>query len=396
MDNLILIKSAFTNSLVLFLFRVSSLLLSILLINNLNIKDFAFFQLIKNIIGYLLICMEFGFFHYGNKLYNKDLFKFSSIFFNFLKLRFIIFLFFYPIIFFYFYINNFDDELLKISFLICFILILSYEGALVIISKNLELNLILLSKTLFFFILLFIYRDELNIVNVLYFFIYSLLFGIFLQYFLYLTFKDNNTKFFKKNFFYYVIKSKNYFLINITNHFSLYIGLTISPFIISTKQIANYAILLLVLEILMIPLFQLQKILMPNYAKNKNNKSLIYSLKLFFIILIIGVILHYLIGDFLFEKLLTSEYSKEKIIDYVYVLFPLAFLRGINTLINLYFYYNNLIIFQRNISILNTAVSFFIFLYLGHEFKIIGLIFALFFVELFYLILSYKFSKKIF
>jgi len=86
MDNLILIKSAFTNSLVLFLFRVSSLLLSILLINNLNIKDFAFFQLIKNIIGYLLICMEFGFFHYGNKLYNKDLFKFSSIFFNFLKL----------------------------------------------------------------------------------------------------------------------------------------------------------------------------------------------------------------------------------------------------------------------------------------------------------------------
>ena len=60
-----LIKNTLVNSSILMLFRISSVIVSVLLINNLNIESFADFQLIKIAISYLLITMEFGFFHYN-------------------------------------------------------------------------------------------------------------------------------------------------------------------------------------------------------------------------------------------------------------------------------------------------------------------------------------------
>lgn len=72
MNNKILFKNTIINSFILLIFRVAGLLLAIILINNMNIEDFANFQLLKNAFGYLLVAMEFGFFHFNNKLYNKD------------------------------------------------------------------------------------------------------------------------------------------------------------------------------------------------------------------------------------------------------------------------------------------------------------------------------------
>ena len=121
-----LLKAAVVNSSVQLLFRISSLILAIMLIKNLNIEDFANFQIIKNAIGYLLISMEFGFFHFGNTLFNKDLYKFKSILFSFIKLRILVFLIFFPLIFLYFYLNQFSKEIIFFSSIICFFLIIFY------------------------------------------------------------------------------------------------------------------------------------------------------------------------------------------------------------------------------------------------------------------------------
>ena len=131
-----LIKNTLVTSSILMLFRISSVIVTVLLINNLNIESFADFQLIKVAIGYLLIAMEFGFFHYGNTLFNTELYKFRSIIFNFIKLRILVFLAAFPLIILYFYLNHFEYETILLSSIACFILIFSYEGALVTINKN--------------------------------------------------------------------------------------------------------------------------------------------------------------------------------------------------------------------------------------------------------------------
>ena len=388
-----LLKAASVNSLILLMFRISSLLLSILLINNLKVESFANFQLIKNVIGYLLIAMEFGFFHYGNNLFNKDLYKFKSILYNFIKLRILIFLIVFPLIIIYLYLNQFELEIIFLSSLLCIILIFSYEGALVAINKNLQLNLILLSKTLIFLFLIFNYKDVLTINKVLIFFIYSVIFSIVIQYIIYLSFKDENIKTLNK-FYKFAFNAKNYLVISLSNHFAIYMGLTISPFLILKSEVAIYAILLLVLEVLLIPLFQLQKIIMPDYSKVKDKQMILKSLTLFLIALVVGLFIHYFFGNFFFNLLLNEKYPLDQIIRYVYFLFPIALLRGLTTMINLYYYYNNYILFQRKISLITASLSLFIFLILGKSLGLYGLILSLFFVELLFLILSSKFIIK--
>ena len=389
-----LLKAASVNSLILLIFRISSLLLSIFLINNLKVESFANFQLIKNVIGYLLIAMEFGFFHYGNNLFNKDLYKFKSILYNFIKLRVLIFLIVFPLIIIYLYLNQFELEIIFLSSLLCIILIFSYEGALVAINKNLQLNLILLSKTLIFLFLIFNYKDVLTINKVLIFFIYSVIFSIVIQYIIYLSFKDENVKTLNK-FYKSAFNAKNYLVISLSNHFAIYMGLTISPFLILKSEVAIYAILLLVLEVLLIPLFQLQKIIMPDYSKVKDKQMILKSLTLFLIALVVGLFIHYFFGNFFFNLLLNDKYPLDQIIKYVYFLFPIALLRGLTTMINLYFYYNNYILFQRKISLITASLSLFIFLILGKSLGLYGLILSLFFVELLFLILSSKFIIKL-
>jgi len=389
-----LLKAASVNSLILLMFRISSLLLSIFLINNLKVESFANFQLIKNVIGYLLIAMEFGFFHYGNNLFNKDLYKFKSILYNFIKLRVLIFLIVFPLIIIYLYLNQFELEIIFLSSLLCIILIFSYEGALVAINKNLQLNLILLSKTLIFLFLIFNYKDVLTINKVLIFFIYSVIFSIVIQYIIYLSFKDENVKTLNK-FYKFAFNAKNYLVISLSNHFAIYMGLTISPFLILKSEVAIYAILLLVLEVLLIPLFQLQKIIMPDYSKVKDKQMILKSLTLFLIALVVGLFIHYFFGNFFFNLLLNDKYPLDQIIKYVYFLFPIALLRGLTTMINLYFYYNNYILFQRKISLITASLSLFIFLILGKSLGLYGLILSLFFVELLFLILSSKFIIKL-
>ena len=388
-----LLKAASVNSLILLMFRISSLLLSILLINNLKVESFANFQLIKNVIGYLLIAMEFGFFHYGNNLFNKDLYKFKSILYNFIKLRILIFLIVFPLIIIYLYLNQFELEIIFLSSLLCIILIFSYEGALVAINKNLQLNLILLSKALIFLFLIFNYKDVITINKVLIFFIYSVIFSIVIQYIIYLSFKDENIKILNK-FYKFAFNAKNYLIISLSNHFAIYTGLTISPFLILKSEVAIYAILLLVLEVLLIPLFQLQKIIMPDYSKVKDKQMILKSLTLFLIALVVGLFIHYLFGNFFFNLLLNDKYPLDQIIRYVYFLFPIALLRGLTTMINLYYYYNNYILFQRKISLITASLSLFIFLILGKSLGLYGLILSLFFVELLFLILSSKFIIK--
>lgn len=393
MNNKILFKNTIINSFILLIFRVAGLLIAIILINNMNIEDFANFQLLKNAFGYLLVAMEFGFFHFNNKLYNKDKYNFKSVFFNFIKLRITVFTIIFPIILAYLYFNEFTKVILIFSSLICILLIFSYEGSLVSIGKNLELNLILLAKTLFFLILIVIFLDELNLNNILKLFIYSYILGLILQYSIYLTFKDKNKKILKKKIYEFALRAKNYFIINISNHVTIYMGLTVSPFIISKSNVGNYAILLLVLEILMIPLFQLQKIIMPSYSKKKDNKVIFNSIFIFILALIIGMCLHNLFGNYLFQMLLSNEYSIHQIITYVYFLFPIAFLRGLTTMLNLYYFNNNLILFQRNISLVTALISLLIFLTMGNLLGLLGFILGLFFVEFFYITLS---SKKIY
>ena len=393
MNSQILFKNTLINSFILLIFRIASLLLSIILINNLNIEDFANFQLIKNAIGYLLVAMEFGFFHFNNTLYNNEKYNFKSIFFNFIKLRLTVFTIIFPFILFYFYLNEFTNFIIIFSTLLCILLIFSYEGSLVSISKNLELNLILLTKTLCFLILIIIFKEELNLNDVLNFFIYSYILGIVLQYSIYLTFKDKNKKILKKKIYQFALKAKNYFIINISNHVTIYMGLTASPFIISKSDVGNYAILLLVLEVLMIPLYQIQKIIMPSYSKKKDNKVIFNSIIFFILALFVGMLVHKLFGNYFFQILLSDEYSIQQIIKYVYLLFPIAFLRGLTTMLNLYYFNNNLILFQRNISLITALISFFIFLTMGNLFGLLGFILGLLIVEFFYIILS---SKKIF
>ncbi len=393
MNSQILFKNTLINSFILLIFRIASLLLSIILINNLNIEDFANFQLIKNAIGYLLVAMEFGFFHFNNTLYNNEKYNFKSIFFNFIKLRLTVFTIIFPFILFYFYLNEFTNFIIIFSTLLCILLIFSYEGSLVSISKNLELNLILLTKTLCFLILIIIFKEELNLNDVLNFFIYSYILGIVLQYSIYLTFKDKNKKILKKKIYQFALKAKNYFIINISNHVTIYMGLTASPFIISKSDVGNYAILLLVLEVLMIPLYQIQKIIMPSYSKKKDNKVIFNSIIFFILALFVGMLVHKLFGNYFFQILLSDEYSIQQIIKYVYLLFPIAFLRGVTTMLNLYYFNNNLILFQRNISLITALISFFIFLTMGNLFGLLGFILGLLIVEFFYIILS---SKKIF
>jgi|TARA_B110000971_G_scaffold220523_1_gene264330 O-antigen/teichoic acid export membrane protein len=389
-----LLKAAVVNSSVQLLFRISSLILAIMLIKNLNIEDFANFQIIKNAIGYLLISMEFGFFHFGNTLFNKDLYRFKSILFSFIKLRILVFLIFFPLIFLYFYLIQFSKEIIFFSSIICFFLIISYEGALITINKNLQWNLIFLFKTLLFLFLVFVYKNDLNLQKVLIFFIYSIIFSIIIQYLIYLSFKDKNIKVLKNRFLEFALKAKNYFIISLSNHFTVYLGLTIAPFLISKNEIANYAILLLVLEVLLIPLFQLQKIIMPDYSKVKDKQMILKSLTLFLIALVVGLFIHYFFGNFFFNLLLNDKYPLDQIIRYVYFLFPIALLRGLTTMINLYYYYNNYILFQRKISLITASLSLFIFLILGKSLGLYGLILSLFFVELLFLILSSKFIIK--
>jgi len=389
-----LLKAAVVNSSVQLLFRISSLILAIMLIKNLNIEDFANFQIIKNAIGYLLISMEFGFFHFGNTLFNKDLYRFKSILFSFIKLRILVFLIFFPLIFLYFYLIQFSKEIIFFSSIICFFLIISYEGALITINKNLQWNLIFLFKTLLFLFLVFVYKNDLNLQKVLIFFIYSIIFSIIIQYLIYLSFKDKNIKVLKNRFLEFALKAKNYFIISLSNHFTVYLGLTIAPFLISKNEIANYAILLLVLEVLLIPLFQLQKIIMPDYSKVKDKQMILKSLTLFLIALVVGLFIHYFFGNFFFNLLLNEKYPLDQIIRYVYFLFPIALLRGLTTMINLYYYYNNYILFQRKISLITASLSLFIFLILGKSLGLYGLILSLFFVELLFLILSSKFIIK--
>ena len=388
-----LLKAASVNSLILLMFRISSLLLSILLINNLKVESFANFQLIKNVIGYLLIAMEFGFFHYGNNLFNKDLYKFKSILYNFIKLRILIFLIVFPLIIIYLYLNQFELEIIFLSSLLCIILIFSYEGALVAINKNLQLNLILLSKTLIFLFLIFNYKDVLTINKVLIFFIYSVIFSIVIQYIIYLSFKDENIKILNK-FYKFAFNAKNYLIISLSNHFAIYTGLTISPFLILKSEVAIYAILLLVLEVLLIPLFQLQKIIMPDYSKVKDKQMILKSLTLFLIALVVGLFIHYFFGNFFFNLLLNDKYPLDQIIRYVYFLFPIALLRGLTAMINLYYYYNNYILFQRKISLITAFFSLFVFFSFGKFLGLYGFILGLFFVELLFLILSKKFIIK--
>ena len=390
-----LFKILTVNSSVQLLFRISSLILAIVLINNLKVEDFANFQIIKNAIGYLLISMEFGFFHYGNTLYNKNLYKFKSILFNLIKLRILIFLIVFPLIIIYFNFNEFSKEVMVLSSIICFFLILSYEGALVIIRKNLQWNLIFLFKTLLFLLLVLFYKDELNLIKVLNFFIYSVIFSIVIQYIIYLSFKDENVKTLKNRFFKFAFNAKNYLIISLSNHFTVYMGLTISPFLISKSEVAIYAILLLVLEVLLIPLFQLQKIIMPDYSKFKNRQMILKSLTLFLIALVVGILIHYFFGNFFFNLLLNDNYPIDQIIRYVYFLFPIALLRGLITMINLYFYYNNLILFQRRISLITAFFSLFVFFVFGKYLGLKGFILSLFFVELLFLILSSKFIIKL-
>ena len=393
MNSQILFKNTLINSFILLIFRIASLLLSIILINNLNIEDFANFQLIKNAIGYLLVAMEFGFFHFNNTLYNNEKYNFKSIFFNFIKLRLTVFTIIFPFILFYFFLNEFTNVIIIFSTLLCILLIFSYEGSLVSIRKNFELNLILLTKTLCFLILIIIFKEELNLNDVLNFFIYSYILGLVLQYSIYLTFKDKNKKILKKKIYEFALKAKNYFIINISNHVTIYMGLTASPFIISKSDVGNYAILLLVLEVLMIPLYQLQKIIMPGYSQKKDNKVIFNSIIFFILALFVGMLVHKLFGNYFFQILLSDEYSIQQIIKYVYLLFPIAFLRGLTTMLNLYYFNNNLILFQRNISLITALISFFIFLTMGNLLGLLGFILGLLIVEFFYIILS---SKKIF
>ena len=171
-------------------------------------------------------------------------------------------------------------------------------------------------------------------------------------------------------------------------------GLTISPFLILKSEVAIYAILLLVLEVLLIPLFQLQKIIMPDYSKVKDKQMILKSLTLFLIALVVGLFIHYFFGNFFFNLLLNDKYPLDQIIRYVYFLFPIALLRGLTAMINLYYYYNNYILFQRKISLITASLSLFIFLILGKSLGLYGLILSLFFVELLFLILSSKFIIK--
>ena len=389
-----LFKAGVVNFSVQLLFRISSLILAITLINNLNIEDFADFQIIKNAIAYLLISMEFGFLHYGNTLFNKNLYKFKSILFNLIKLRIIVFLIIFPFIILYFYFNQFNKEIIFFSSIVCLFLILSYEGALIAINKNLEWNLIFLFKTLLFLLFVFFNKNELNLQKVLIFFIYSIIFSIIIQYLIYLSFEDKNIKILKNNFLQFASKAKNYFIISLSNHFTVYMGLTISPFLISKNEIANYAILLIVLEFILMPLFQLQKIIMPNYSKEKDNQLILRSFTLFLIALFIGIFIHFFFGNFFFDLLLNDKYPIDQIIRYVYFLFPLAFLRGLTTMMNVYFYYNNQILFQRKISLITAFFSLFIFFIFGKILGLYGFILGLFFVELLFLILSKKFIIK--
>ena len=137
---------------------------------------------------------------------------------------------------------------------------------------------------------------------------------------------------------------------------------------------------------------------MPDYSKKRDNQMILKSITLFTIALLILIPIHFFFGDIFFNLLLNNDYSIKQIINYVYFLFPIVFFRGLTTMINVYFYYNNHILIQKKLSLITAVLSFVIFCSFGKYFGLIGFIFSSFLAEVLFLILSFKFiyNKKLF
>ena len=114
--------------------------------------------------------------------------------------------------------------------------------------------------------------------------------------------------------------------------------------------------------------------------------------------MLIAIPIHFFFGDIFFNLLLNNDYSIKQIINYVYFLFPIVFFRGLTTMINVYFYYNNHILIQKKLSLITAIFSLFIFYIFGKYFGLIGFVLSSLFIESLFLILSFKFihNKKLF
>lgn len=383
------IKIIFTAS----LFRISVMLSTFLLVFFLEPNSYGKWQLIKTMIGFLIILMEFGFFYSFNSLVNVQKYNFRSVLFSIFKFRFFIFLILLPFSIIYFKISNYINSEILIVCVLFFLVIFDYDLALDVIKKNNLLNLTRFLKFSIFVFLIFIFNNKLSINFILIFFILSFAISIIFQFIIYFNYEDKN-----KNHFNFSIKeifkqNKNYFLIRFFSQLSIFSSLIITPFFLNFSEIAFLGILIALGELILLPTYQIQRFLLPRLHKN-NIEQFMYPLIISSMIIVIGFLFFLFFGKDIIYLVLKEKYNIALLFFISKFMFLYAFIKNINVQINLILYNSNKDLFLKNITALVGIISIPFHLFFIINLNIIGLVISIILLEILFLILGIFYHKK--
>lgn len=324
-----------------FISRLVAFILLTYLSNILNYKDFANWQIIKSIFGYLLVCMDAGIYNQSSIFIQKFNYSIESILKKIYLLRGTILLLLSPFLFLYLSSTNLNHKEIFYLLPLLFIFIFNYEAFSISIGQSLFSSKIIFFKNLIFLGLIIIFIKYSNTLQSVIFAFTIASFFSFISHFR--KFKSININKNKNHLNTKVIQliwqSKYFILYNICQTSMQTADLIIGNLTLTSSEISIYAIALTFAEFTIAPCYTYIKLIYSEFCKNPNFKTIRKYLKFIFILpsLTLLICLFYpKLFSYIFAKYDFILFSKILSILLIY-----SFLRIINSLVHMYYQVSN-------------------------------------------------------
>lgn len=309
-----------------------------ILARDLTVEHFAWWQVSKAAFSYVLIFMEAGFLFHVTLLMQKQGFSLSSVRRRVFVHRAQILLLSLPFLYGYFLIIDLPLWYIVWIFPLLVVSVFDYEGICIGAGKGVYTGVARLVRnlTIVIGVLVFLGFHYSAIAPVLATTLGAALSGLILYRVVVRSGADSQGRTYKEGLFSALRNSRHFLLLQIMQTSMQNADLVIAGFFLQASEIAHYAVSLLVAELILFPVYTVQKIIQAKYARSPEFKVLGGLAALFFVLTVLLLLLH---ARFMLSAYgyFFPQFDASLLHALVGVLFFYALLRSLNVFLQLHF-----------------------------------------------------------
>lgn len=309
-----------------------------ILASDLTVEHFAWWQISKAAFTYVLIFMEAGFLFHITLLLQKDGFTVASVRRQVYVHRAQILLLSLPFLYAYFLLIDLPAWYIVWIFPLLAVSVFDYQGICIGAGKGVYTGIARLVRnlTIVIGILVFFRFHYSAIVPVVATTLGAAVSGLILYRAVAHSGGESEGRNYKEGLFSALRSSRHFLLVQVMQTSMQNADLVIAGFVLKASETAHYAVALLVAELILFPVYTIQKIIQARYAKSPNFRFLGILSAVFFVATLVLFLLH--------ERFMQTAYGyffpqfdASLLHSLVGVLFIYAILRSVNMFVQLHF-----------------------------------------------------------